>query len=124
MSVIPLRPHWLALLAFVAFIALMASAGALNLPDAEDAEAQARPTATLFAIQIPPQVPGIDYSTAGTIDSTSGVADTLPPIGTPTARIASAGGPTAIGDLGPGSATTSSLGGGESAVSSVGGSNE
>lgn len=88
-------------------------------PDASARE-RVRPTATYYVIQVPPPVPGIDYSGVG--ESVGGPAEALTQASPSPADDATSGEPTL--ESSPDGGYSTSLGGSDIAVSSVGGSHE
>jgi hypothetical protein len=107
----------------VAVIAVVLATAALAGPNVSiDALAQTEPEAASSTIQIPPPVPGVDYSAAETGD-VAPITEAAPPATPiPPAMPESATGEPLVPQTG-GSYTTS-LGGSDVAVESVGGSYE
>ena len=106
----------------VFLVAALAGAGVLNPTPTFVADAQSEPVTTVNGIQLPPRVPGLDY-TIGDVGDPGPIEGLMIP-GTPTA-------PVLPGDTSPGldvpatdGGVTTNLGGSDVAVSSVGGSYE
>jgi hypothetical protein len=91
------------------------------IPDARAQQREPEP-GTGFAIQTPPPVPGIDYSTAGVIETAP--APALEGIGTPVPPALPEDAAKVAGDPAEGGSMTASMGGSDIAVSSTGGSYE
>ena len=110
-------------LVVVAFlVAALAGSGMFTPSATFVADAQSEPVTTVNGIQLPPSVPGLDYTTVDTGDGDLIEGLVIP--GTPTA-------PILPGDTSPSldvpdteGAVTTSLGGSDVTVSSVGGSYE
>jgi hypothetical protein len=112
----------------VALLATIAAGSALVLswfvgpalePDASARE-RVRPTATYYVIQVPPPVPGIDYSGVG--EPVGGPAEALTQASPAPATGTTSGAPAL--ESSPDGGYSTSLGGSDIAVSSVGGSHE
>ncbi|MGH2613853.1 MAG: hypothetical protein ACRDJC_01320 [Thermomicrobiales bacterium] len=115
------RPNRLPILATILFTVAVVTAGTLSSAGTDIANAQDQSSATGHAIQTPPPVPGIEYTT----DGTGTVPSAAPALtgATPAAPVDS-GATTAPGAPVEGGTITASLGGSDIAVSSVGGSYE
>jgi hypothetical protein len=110
------------LVVVVFLVAALAGSGVLNPSATFVADAQSEPVTTVNGIQLPPRVPGLDYTIVDTGDP--GLVEGLVIPATPTA-------PVLPGNTSPShdipdtdGALTTSLGGSDVAVSSVGGSYE
>jgi len=106
----------------VFLVAALAGAGVLSPTAPFAADAQSEPVTTVNGIQLPPRVPGLDY-TIGDVGDPGPIEDLEVP-GTP-------GAPVLPGDTSPGldvpvtdGAVGTNLGGSDVTVSSVGGSYE
>ena len=110
------------LVVVVFFVAAFAGSGVFNPSATFVADAQSEPVTTVNGIQLPPRVPGLDYTIIDTGEP--GPVEGLVIPATPTV-------PVLPGDTSPspdtpdtGGALTTNLGGSDVAVSSVGGSYE
>ena len=108
------------LVVVVFLVAALAGSGVLNPATTFIADAQTEPVMTVNGIQLPPPVPGLDYTPSETGDSDLIEGLVIP--GTPTAPGASSSGLDVLPDTS--GAVTTSLGGSDVAVSSIGGSYE
>ncbi len=93
------------------------------IPDARAQQPDPDP-GTGFAIQTPPPVPGIDYSTAGVIEPGPAPPPVLEGMGTPVPPALPDDAAKVAGDPAEGGSMTASMGGSDIAVSSTGGSYE
>ena len=102
----------------IAFLVVAAVAGLVGeRAEPESASAQAQPTVIASIIQLPPLVPGLDYTPPEPGQAT--VHDIVATTGTPVAAD-----PGTVAAPASGDSVTASLGGSDIAVSSVGGSYE
>ncbi len=108
------------LVGFSGFLAVVVVAAAVVVasPQPTDVGAQAQPTIPSSIIQLPPPVPGLDYTPQG-----SGHASLTVPVVTGGTPVADQSSPDALAPA-TGNSVTASLGGSDISVSSVGGSYE
>lgn len=96
--------------------------GVLSPTSSSIAGAQPRPTATIVAIQLPPPVPGLDYSPVD--ESNAPPVNPILAPATPAAPVDATLGTLDVAAPDSGGSLTASLGGTDSSASSVGGSHE
>ena len=106
----------------VFLVAALAGSGVLNPAATLIADAQSEPVTTVNGIQLPPRVPGLDYTTIDTEDA--GLVEGLVIPGTPTVPVLPGDTSTSPDAPDTGGTVTTSLGGSNVTVSSVGGSYE
>ncbi|MBW3631498.1 MAG: hypothetical protein KY456_00580 [Chloroflexi bacterium] len=110
------------LVVVVFVVAALAGSGVLNPTTTLIADAQSEPVTTVTGIQLPPQVPGLDYTTVDTGDADLIEGLVIPD--TPIAPILPGDTTTGLDVPDTSGALTTSLGGSDVTVSSVGGSYE
>ena len=110
------------LVVVVFLVAALAGSGVLSPSATFIADAQSEPITTVNGIQLPPRVPGLDYTTVDTGDADLIEGLVIP--GTPTAPILAGDTTTGLDAPDASGALTTSLGGSDVTVSSVGGSYE
>jgi hypothetical protein len=118
-----MRDGPVAVLVVVIFlVAALTGAGVLNPAATFVADAQSEPVTTVNGIVLPPQVPGLDYTSLDEADA--GAIDGLLVPATPTVPLTSDDAPADPAAPESDGASTTSLGGQDVTVSSVGGSYE
>ena len=106
----------------VVLVAILSGAGMLNPVATDIAEAQSDPVTTVNGIQLPPPVPGLNYTPVEI--GPAGLVDSLVTPATPTVADIPGDAWTVLDPPEPDGALTTVLGGADVAVSSVGGSYE
>ena len=106
----------------VFLVTVLAAADVLSPMATGVARAQTEPITTVNGIQLPPPVPGLDYTPVEI--ETAGQAEGLVVPATPTAPLLTSDTSAVPDTAGPAETLTTSLGGSDVAVSSVGGSYE